>query len=306
MKQELASLSVISILIFSGCNLTSTFESKEGSSSAQQIDEITSEEPLSSYRPVPLAANSFTNGRGLVVDMDLLDTYNCPVSCRFKTVSDDVVLEAYLNNLGDGVYKVKNISEQIEFSQYLKSGVANGLLTIEDHLNDMKIVGNVFNNNYEGTFYTYKLSSGSLISSEEYRNGNLNGEKITYDQNGNVQTKANYVNGSMNGNFYTYYSNGAVKSITSVKNNRPDGTYSNYYENGRLQQQGQYTNGLETGTSKFYIEDGALWATITYSNNEPIAGKCANGRNWTQAELINWKNGLEVNCTYYINRNEAR
>lgn len=305
MKQEFVSLSVICVLILSGCNLTSILES-EAPSTAQQIDKVSMSEPLPSYPPVPLAVNSFTNGRSAVIDMNVLNAYDCPVSCTFKTVSDDLVMEAYLNNWGDGVYKAKNITKQLELSQYLKTGTANGLLTIEDHLNDIKIVGNVINDKYDGTFYTYKLSSGSLLSSEEYRKGNLNGEKITYDQYGNVKTKGNYVNGTLDGKFYSYYSSGAVEEIASFENGRLIGAYSNYYENGRLKQQGRYTNGLEQGTTKIYMEDGALWASVTYSKDKPIAGKCANGRKWTKAELLNWENGLQVNCTYYINRNEAR
>lgn len=306
MKYQLISLSVISILILSGCNLTSFLESENKSSTVQQVDEILLEAPLHSYPPVPLAASAFTNGRSVVIDMNVLSAYDCPVSCTFKTVSDDFVQEAYINNLGDGVFKAKNISKQLELSQNLKSGIANGLITIEDHLNDIKIVGTIINDNYEGTLYSYKLSTNSLISSEEYKNGKLNGEKIIYDQYGNTKTKGNYVNGILNGKFYTYYSSGAVEGIATFKNGRLVGTYNNYYENGRLKQQGYYTNGLESGATKIYMEDGALWASVTYSKDKPIAGKCANGRKWTKAELLNWENGLQVNCTYYINRNEAR
>ena len=60
MKYQLISLSVISILILSGCNLTSFLESENKSSTVQQVDEILLEAPLHSYPPVPLAASAFT------------------------------------------------------------------------------------------------------------------------------------------------------------------------------------------------------------------------------------------------------
>ena len=57
-----------------------------------------------------------------------------------------------------------------------------------------------------------------------------------------------------------------------------------------------YNNDKIDGVSKSYLDDGRIHSERLYSNGNLISGKCSNGRAWTEAELENWNNGLEVEC----------
>ena len=55
-------------------------------------------------------------------------------------------------------------------------------------------------------------------------------------------------------------------------------------------------NGKYDGTSTSYIENGNMHSERKYVNGKLISGKCKDGRAWTEAEMENWNNGLDVYC----------
>ena len=48
---------------------------------------------------------------------------------------------------------------------------------------------------------------------------------------------------------------------------------------------------------------GGPFGAVIAKDGEIIAGKCVNerknGSEWTKAEISNWENGLEVDCSYF-------
>ena len=55
-------------------------------------------------------------------------------------------------------------------------------------------------------------------------------------------------------------------------------------------------NGKKEGLVKEYYESGALKSEVNFKDGIRVSGKCANGREWTDAELSNFEKGLEVSC----------
>ena len=83
----------------------------------------------------------------------------------------------------------------------------------------------------------------------------------------------------------------------STKNDRKEGIGNAYYENGALREENPYKNDKQEGQVKSYLENGKLFAAIEYRNGYPVSGKCAgSSAPWTNAELNNWDNGIEVEC----------
>ena len=81
-----------------------------------------------------------------------------------------------------------------------------------------------------------------------------------------------------------------------IKNGKVKGLYKEYYESGALWYEANYKNGKKEGLVKEYYESGALKSEVNFKDGIRVSGKCANGREWTDAELSNFEKGLEVSC----------
>jgi len=55
-------------------------------------------------------------------------------------------------------------------------------------------------------------------------------------------------------------------------------------------------SGKVEGIAKTGKANGKLWGKILFRGNNPVSGTCANGRAFTNAEIINWENGHTVTC----------
>lgn len=132
---------------------------------------------------------------------------------------------------------------------------------------------------------TYKLTSakGVLIETAQYQDGELDGERLLFFENGEVQyreqykqgqfegpyfsyfdsgspeSEGQYVENAMQGEWKFYYSNGQVKEILRFTDNEENGPFLEYHENGKMKAEGQYLKGdYEEGELKLYDEQGEL------------------------------------------------
>ena len=82
-----------------------------------------------------------------------------------------------------------------------------------------------------------------------------------------------------------------------IKNGKVEGLYKEYYESGALMVEENNKGWFyREGLSKLYYESGALKSEVNFKDGIRVSGKCANGREWTDAELSNFEKGLEVSC----------
>jgi antitoxin component YwqK of YwqJK toxin-antitoxin module len=86
----------------------------------------------------------------------------------------------------------------------------------------------------------------------------LEGEFISFYQNGNIETKGQYKNGRRTGMWEQYYEKGTLKQQQEYVDDIPDGITRIYFENGKLNREGVTRKGQKDGIWQFYFENGTL------------------------------------------------
>ena len=105
--------------------------------------------------------------------------------------------------------------------------------------------------------YYLDQESNALVSTEEYSNGVLNGESITYYPNTEQPTEVIvFKNGKMNGSLRKFFQDGTLMTESYYNDGLPDGKFIQYYMDGKLQIVGNYKNGIQTGEWKYFDKDG--------------------------------------------------
>ena len=94
-----------------------------------------------------------------------------------------------------------------------------------------------------------------------------------------------------------YYESGALEAEIHFQNDKREGITKGYYESGALEAETHFQNDKKEGIARVYHENGRLGMEIINKNDKAVRGKCANGRQWTNAEIENWNNGLQVYCS---------
>ena len=95
-----------------------------------------------------------------------------------------------------------------------------------------------------------------------------------------------------------YHKNGKLRDESTFIYGKIDGLSKEYYEDGSLHKEIHYKNGKRDGDMVIYNENSqTVWAYITYENDKAISGECGNGRIWTDSEVSNWNQGLNVSCS---------
>ena len=108
------------------------------------------------------------------------------------------------------------------------------------------------------------ITSGCLISEEEYSKNLRNGLSLKYYPDSTVAERLNYINDIRNGEWLQYYPDGSVSLKTSYLNGKVNGKFEAFFENGKLEFSGQYKGDLREGLWRIYKEDGSLRFEIEY------------------------------------------
>lgn len=117
--------------------------------------------------------------------------------------------------------------------------------------------GDLVNKKPNGTWKYYHYQSDKIMSIENYKKGELDGEKIVYYKNGQIAEKSFYKNGLRNGKYVYHAENGNFIEQSEYKNGELNGPISIYDENGKIKFKGNFVNGIKRGTWETY-ENGKL------------------------------------------------
>lgn len=135
-----------------------------------------------------------------------------------------------------GIAKVKFISAK---GKLISEGEMNGKL-------------------YMGKWVYYHNKSNAVMSTETYNeNGNLEGEKLVFYEDGQIAEKVFYRDGKIEGVNTWYSENGKVLKEFVYKDDELHGISKFYNGDGVLVTEGEYRNGQKHGIWKYY-EDGKL------------------------------------------------
>ena len=106
-----------------------------------------------------------------------------------------------------------------------------------------------------GEWKYYHKNSDKLMMLEHYENGILNGEKITYYENGQPAEKAFYMNGELHGEVFMYSEKGVVLEHLTYENGELHGPAKFYNGKGELVTEGNYKRDKHHGIWKYYEND---------------------------------------------------
>lgn len=109
-----------------------------------------------------------------------------------------------------------------------------------------------------GKWIYYHNNTNAIMSVENYNdNGELNGEKLVFYENGQIAERSNFVNGKQEGLSTWYSETGVVIKEFLYEDDELHGM-SKYYDNkGQLIVEGAYKRGRKHGIWKYYT-DGKL------------------------------------------------
>jgi len=115
-----------------------------------------------------------------------------------------------------------------------------------------------------GLWNLYTKNGKTLVAKETYENGQLNGLRTTYHENGNKKTEEMWKFDLLTGMVKNFYENGKVLSQCEFRANRMHGMYTSYWPNGKMKEQGEYIANKKHKEWKEFDEEGKLLKSLHY------------------------------------------
>ncbi len=115
-----------------------------------------------------------------------------------------------------------------------------------------------------GDWKYYHKDSNDLMMLEPYEHGELQGEKLTFYDTGEVAERAHYRNGALQGKKILYSEKGVVLEDLTYENGELHGPAKFYNGKGELLSEGNYSRDKHSGIWRYY-ENGNLKEEKNYS-----------------------------------------
>lgn len=114
-----------------------------------------------------------------------------------------------------------------------------------------------------------KDENGQIIEKYTVNNeGEKEGLYEAFYKDGTLKESSNYINGQLDGERKIYFENGQVEIIENHVDNVVNGIYRVFYPTGQKNIESNYVNGVLEGLLKKYDSFGNLKEEVTFSNNE--------------------------------------
>jgi len=131
----------------------------------------------------------------------------------------------------------------------------------------------------DSTWVNYN-EEGLVLGVESFKKDKLNGKKVIYYLEGQVETEklnplsvANYLNDTLHGEYREYFSTGKLKQIGKYENGKIVGEWKEYYPNGSIFKVSKFKNDRLHGWITSYSKDGEEIGKTLYQNGEKLTGK---------------------------------
>ncbi len=139
--------------------------------------------------------------------------------------------------------------------------------------------GVYWNQKKDSTWVNFN-SDGLVTETEEYKNDQLNGKKITYfieaqreEGKLKVLTVSHYKDNLLHGEFKEFFSNGKLKRIGNFELGDKVGIWTDYNLNGQLVGKVRYKKGLPHGWAYAYDAKGTVIQETLYKNGTQLKGQ---------------------------------
>ena len=164
--------------------------------------------------------------------------------------------------------KASNLIATREFNT-----IDNSAYTIFYDVNKNKISeGKVLNKLYEGLWIYYHKSSKVIMTSENYKNGKLDGTKTIHFKSGKVAEISNYKNGVLDGIYIKNDESGVALEESFYVNGELNGITTYSAPDGLIVAKGKFRKGIKVGIWQFF-ENGKLESEDNYDQPNRIKSK---------------------------------
>lgn len=142
----------------------------------------------------------------------------------------------------------------------------NSALTVFFDKNKNKVSeGKVLNKLYEGQWKYYHKASKSIMATENYSKGKLEGLRSVFYPSGKIAEEMIYVNNLKNGFYKRYTETGILIEESNYKNNLYDGlAIFRDADDGTVVSKGKFVNGKKSGIWQFF-EKGKMIKEVNMS-----------------------------------------
>ena len=170
--------------------------------------------------------------------------------------------------------------------------------------------GQFYDGNMEGIYKEYHESgkifkeisdvieyypNGRIKNKAHFIDGELNGEVISYSENGNIIEKVFMKGKLLDGEAFVYYPSGKLKEKDFFKNGKSEGESIIYYENGNVKQKSTFKNDKREGDLFIYYPSGKLLQKRNFINGK------------AEGELVEYyENGVVKEKAYFINDKQEK
>jgi len=150
-------------------------------------------------------------------------------------------------------------------SDYPQGGVKKAVK--KDNKSQITEEGDVVNGKRDGIWLKYNNTRnvGTITEIASYRNGQINGAVISFDDSGRLTGKTFFANGVPHGAQGKYKYGKSLLEANYV-NGQLDGVYKTFYDDGKIQQESNYKNGKKHGKATYYNQEGKVTLEYNYNN----------------------------------------
>jgi len=136
---------------------------------------------------------------------------------------------------------------------------ATDTVSVQYFTNKGKVIseGKMIGKERVGLWKYYHKNSEKIMMTEEYESGVLNGQQLTYFENGQLTEKITYTKGQRQGKRIVYSKEGLVIKEFTYLNDKLHGTTKYYNTDGTLKIEGVYKKDRKNGIWNYY-ENGKL------------------------------------------------
>lgn len=148
------------------------------------------------------------------------------------------------------------------------------------HENDSLASYGIYRGELKDSTWINFLDTGWPMSKENYKNGELNGERVIYygpevsedSKTAYILRRENYKDGRLDGTFKEYFHDGVLKTEGMYVNGQPEGLIKKYNPNGKIMMEERWKNRLKHGWWMSYDENGKENGRKYYYNGEELEG----------------------------------
>jgi antitoxin component YwqK of YwqJK toxin-antitoxin module len=199
---------------------------------------------------------------------------------NFKEVQASIVKQAKTDNAcSDQLQRAIDAQTWDELKDFIIDNIDwcidNDIRLLDGYYKNNEREFTVVNRKLNGEYVSY-YENGQVEQKCNYFDGLKHGEYVLYWSNGNVWTKCTYVHGKLHGEYtsYHYKSNGQVEQKCTYDNGKLHGEYVSYYDNGNVLIKCNYVNGKEHGEYVSYRKDGTVNVKCNYVNGQRVEPVC--------------------------------